>query len=222
MSALRLVQPQLAQRGPCRTSSTTSRGATCSSSWSACRSWPRSSVGCWPDGSRGSPPGRGSSAGLNPQRSGATPGLLDVTERSAAPRRRRGPLPVRLVVGDVRSIAGIARDAEGSRTGRAAARDAGGVTCTPPHGGAAAGTWRPTWSARGRLAWSDLALTPNVLVSGTYDLADGQPGDPPPAVRRGSSPATSAGTCPRHSCCSCISCVQAARRWGRIRRSVIR
>jgi predicted alpha/beta hydrolase len=82
-----------------------------------------------------------------------------------------------------------------------------------------------TWlKRRGRLAWSDLilaVLTLNVLVSGTYDLATGtQVILHPRAV---GIPFRDIGW---HVSAALLLtaflCVHVARRWGRIRRSVIR
>jgi hypothetical protein len=81
-----------------------------------------------------------------------------------------------------------------------------------------------TWlRRRGRLAWSDLALallTLNVLVSGTYDLVTGnQVILHPPSI---GIPFRDIGW---HVSAALLLlaylCVHVARRWGRIRRSII-
>ncbi len=82
-----------------------------------------------------------------------------------------------------------------------------------------------TWlRRRGRLAWSDLILallTLNVLVSGTYDLATGNQVILQP--RSAGIPFRDMGW---HVASALVLlvylCVHVARRWGRIRRSVIR
>jgi hypothetical protein len=83
----------------------------------------------------------------------------------------------------------------------------------------------PTWfRRRGRLAWSDLLLTLltlNVLVSGTYDLVTGNQVILHP--RSIGIPFRDIGW---HVSAALLLlaylCVHVARRWGRIRRSVIR
>lgn len=82
-----------------------------------------------------------------------------------------------------------------------------------------------TWlKRRGRLAWSDLVLallTLNVLISGTYDLATGNQVILHP--RSAGIPFRDIGW---HVSAALLLlgylCVHVARRWGRIRRSVIR
>jgi hypothetical protein len=82
-----------------------------------------------------------------------------------------------------------------------------------------------TWlKRRGRLAWSDLVLallTVNVLISGTYDLATGNQVILHP--RSYGIPFRDIGW---HVSAALLLtaylCVHVARRWGRIRRSVIR
>jgi hypothetical protein len=82
-----------------------------------------------------------------------------------------------------------------------------------------------TWlKRRGRLAWSDLVLallTLNVLISGTYDLATGDQVILHP--RSYGIPFRDIGW---HVSAALLLtaylCVHVARRWGRIRRSVIR
>jgi hypothetical protein len=82
-----------------------------------------------------------------------------------------------------------------------------------------------TWlKRRGRLAWSDLILallTLNVLVSGTYDLATGNQVIVHP--RSIGIPFRDIGW---HVSAALLLlaylCVHVARRWGRIRRSVVR
>lgn len=82
-----------------------------------------------------------------------------------------------------------------------------------------------TWfRRRGRLAWSDLVLTLltiNVLVSGTYDLVSGNQVILHP--RSVGIPFRDIGW---HVASALVLlvylCVHVARRWGRIRRSVIR
>jgi ABC-type spermidine/putrescine transport system permease subunit II len=77
---------------------------------------------------------------------------------------------------------------------------------------------------RGRMAWSDLVLTLlalNLLVSGTYDLATGTQVILHP--RAAGIPLRDIGW---HVSAALLLlaylCVHVARRWGRIRRSVIR
>jgi hypothetical protein len=82
-----------------------------------------------------------------------------------------------------------------------------------------------TWvRRRGRLAWSDLILallTINVLVSGTYDLATGNQVILHP--RSIGIPFRDIGWHVSAALLLLASlCVHVARRWGRIRRSVIR
>jgi hypothetical protein len=82
-----------------------------------------------------------------------------------------------------------------------------------------------TWvRRRGRLAWSDLALallTINVLVSGTYDLVTGNQVILHP--RSIGIPFRDMGWHVSAALLLLASlCVHVARRWGRIRRSVIR
>lgn len=82
-----------------------------------------------------------------------------------------------------------------------------------------------TWfRRRGRLAWSDLVLalfTLNVLVSGTYDLLSGDQVILHP--RDVGIPFRDIGWHVLSALVLLVSlCVHVARRWGRIRRSVIR
>ncbi len=83
------------------------------------------------------------------------------------------------------------------------------------------GAW---FRRRGRLAWSDLLLSPltlNVLASGTYDLVSANQFILHP--RSIGIPFRDIGW---HVASALLLlaylCVQVARRWGRIRRSVIR
>jgi hypothetical protein len=84
-----------------------------------------------------------------------------------------------------------------------------------------AGTWL---HRRGRLAWSDAVLallTLNVLVSGTYDLASGNQ-----VILHPEGVGVPFRDIGWHVASALVLlvylCVHAARRWGRIRRSVIR